>query len=252
MSPKLRSSRSGSRRTGSPVTRPSTSAVWAARAKSLARMAVRPSRSSRSASRSAWATPRGESGLSGCWTVREALPRVSPWRIRKIVIPAGARSDHALAPEIRDVARRVAEAGQDLLGLLAEPGRGATYRQPGGRHANRGADVRHAPQLSVVGVDHHLAVDHLRIGKQLLIVVDRPARHARVVQHLGPVRGGRGEQDRDDLLLQREPILSPLRPAGEARVGQPLRVAERAGAALPDGLTGRADHHVAVLGLEAL
>src|SRR4029453_1098219 len=29
-------------------------------------------------------------------------------------------------------------------------------------------------------------------------------------------------------------------------------MAQRAGAALPDGLTGRADHHVAVLGLEAL
>src|SRR5437016_859115 len=42
-----------------------------------------PSRASRRASRSACVTPRGESAMSGRWTIRSALPAVSPWRIRK-------------------------------------------------------------------------------------------------------------------------------------------------------------------------
>src|SRR4029450_11748616 len=41
-------------------------------------------------------------------------------------------------------------------------------------------------------------------------------------------------------------------PAAKARIVRPLRMSEGLGAALPDALAGRPDHHVAVLGLEAL
>src|SRR5439155_1240522 len=66
-----------------PVARCTCSAVLAARAKSLDTIRVMPSRASRRASRSACVTPRGESAMSGRWTIRSALPAVSPWRIRK-------------------------------------------------------------------------------------------------------------------------------------------------------------------------
>ena len=136
--------------------------------------------------------------------------------------------------------------------MLAELRRRHPHGHRAVGHLHGRPDVGHAAELGILGVHDHLAVQHLRIGEELLVGVHGPARHARVVQRLDPVRGGRRGQDRRDLLLEGEAILPAIGAAAEARVLEPLGMAEGGRAALPDALAGRADHHVAVLGLEAL
>src|SRR5205809_6867393 len=160
--------------------------------------------------------------------------------------------DHLVATEHIDIGRGVAEDGEDLVRVLAELWRGGAHRDGARRHPDRRADVGYAAELRVIGVDHHLAVQHLGIGEELLVGVDGPAGHTRVVQGLHPVRGRRGREHCRQLALEDGAMAPAVGAAAEARVFDPLRVPEGLGTALPDTLAGRAQHQIAVLGLEAL
>src|SRR5262245_54351700 len=110
-------------------------AVMAARVRSLESTRAMPWARRRRARRSAWARPRGESGISGRWTMRSALPSVSPWRIRKMDMtvsgwPRSHRDLAAVDVEARagDVRRLVRGQEEDADGDLRRPARAPQHR----------------------------------------------------------------------------------------------------------------------------
>ena len=77
-------------------------------------------------------------------------------RVRRRAAAAG--SDNAVAAEAFDIRGGVAERAQHLV-RCAWPSRGdGANGHRGRRHPDRRADVGHATQLGVVGVDDHLAM----------------------------------------------------------------------------------------------
>src|ERR1041384_4282673 len=91
---------------------------------------------------------------------------------------------------------------------------------------------------------------HLRVGEGLVDRVDRPARHARVVEGVDPV----GASVLHSLLFHQRvdgvTVLGALRAGRIVRMVDVLRDAERLAYALPHLLSGSRDVDVAVRGLD--
>jgi len=95
--------------------------------------------------------------------------------------------DDAVPSQSRNLLGRVAQLAQDLVGVLAVLGRGATNRA--GRARERRRQPLH-PDLTALGMAHgprQVEMLHLRVLEDLPDVVDRPRGDARTVEGLDPL-----------------------------------------------------------------
>src|SRR5579875_495213 len=132
-------------------------------------------------------------------------------------------SDDAARAQIGDRVIAVAELAQDRIGVLAElGGRAQRFGLRRAAHIDRLADDADRAELRVVDRPRHCEMLHLRIGKDLVDRIDRPARHADLVQQRDPVGARAGPRDRRDPLVERLAILRAQRPGRVIGVVQQL------------------------------
>src|SRR5216684_160080 len=147
--------------------------------------------------------------------------------------PSGP-SDHAAGLERVDRLAVVAQARQHLVGMLAELRRGPELlglRRVG--EVDRLADHLDVAELGMLHRPGDAEIFHLRLGEGLVDGVDRPARHARLVQRFHPVRRRVGPGDGGDALVHRLAVLRAQAGRGVLGMVQKLGRAQRLGAALP-------------------
>ena len=134
--PAARARRRGARRSPAAGARP-----WPRRGRSRStRCATMPASARRRASRSACTTPRGDSGMSGRWTIRRALPSVSPWRIRKSRLSAPASCTAARTGRQRR--QHLAEARRGPGRCSPRPSRGCSPRDTWAMNSSRLVVIR--------------------------------------------------------------------------------------------------------------
>src|SRR5204862_3882737 len=126
--------------------------------------------------------------------------------------------DGAVLLEPRDLLGRVAELAQDLVGVLAVRGRGPTDRAWRAREHGREPLHLHLAPLGVAHRLRHAEMPDLRVLEHLPDVVDRPRRHARLVQRLDPLGARLLHQDPVELGVQLLAILRAVVDRLEPRV----------------------------------
>src|SRR6267142_2480706 len=160
--------------------------------------------------------------------------------------------NHLLLAECRDVGVRVADLAQDILGVLAERGRGGGQHGRCQRHLHRIAERLHPAGLRVRQLLHHAARAHVGIGERLRHAVDRAGRHAGRLARGEPVSARLARGDRLDQRLQLRAMPQAQPDAGEARVAHEVTEAEQRAEAREEVVVGGADGEVAVAGAEGL
>ena len=128
---------------------------------------------------------------------------------------------------------------------------GRTARRDGVRDSFTG--WRDQPHLALVLHGHalrHAEMLDLRVGEHLVDRIDRPARHAGLVQALDPLGAGSAGHVRVDLGIERVAIFRARRAGLIVRILQQRRRFGGLAESLPDFLSGGGNVDVAVLGLE--
>src|SRR5262245_9455070 len=124
-------------------------------------MAATPSPARRFASRSAWASPRSDKGMSGVWRMRAAFEAVSPWRTRRIDIATERSRGGSFSTDDGRVPRAAAARAQP---------RRAQGRPNGHGHA---LGVRLAvalrPRARLPGADHQAPAPALDLPRAVLV-----------------------------------------------------------------------------------
>ncbi len=165
----------------------------------------------------------------------------------QVRVPSGAA---AAGPLVHLRLRHSQEARQDLVGVLAEEGRGRlggsrSVPEPDG-HAHGGD----RPGLGMLDAHEHasraqvLALAHL--GHRL----DAAGGHPRVVETLEPFRGRPRGELRVEGGNENVAMLHAVRLGVEARILREVVPADGPAHALPEGVVGHAQGQVGVLGLE--
>src|SRR5438270_1818222 len=120
------------------------------------------------------------------------------------MVRSWCRLDHAARPQVRDGFRTMAEAAQNLVCVLTELWRRPVFvrlRRLG--EIDRLTDDPDVPEPWMPRALRNAEMLHLRLRKGLVDRVDRPARNARIVQQLHPMRARVGLGDTADPLAQR-------------------------------------------------
>ena len=149
-----------------------------------------------------------------------------------------------------DVVARVAELLQNGLGI------GADFRSGAAQRARRlGEFDRKAEHLdgAVAGVflaQHHLLIEHLRIGEHLAQSQHAAAGDSGGVQFLNPIRGRSGAQARLDRLVDRRPVRDAQVVRQKTRVPAQFGHPERIDQTLIGLLLARRQRDLAVRGAE--
>src|SRR3546814_6127874 len=94
---------------------------------------------------------------------------------------------------------RISDWSSDVCSSDLVRGRSARAGVCEARDLDRIADHLHRAGNGIVDVDDHVAGGGLRVVHRLADVVDRAGRYAGGVEHLHPVLGRRGPQDRLEL-----------------------------------------------------
>src|SRR6185437_12009784 len=162
------------------------------------------------------ATRYGNCGhFASATATRQTVPRQPPSRYPQ------ASSDHAGAPDLRDLRRRVTGLAQDLVGMLAERGRWPFDRAAAMLQPETGANH---PDRSVLGLDvlqHGAVLEKVELGG-LGNGEHAASRHIGLGEALGPgCRGLLLHRALDDF-VQGLVVLDTGRPVDEARIGQRL------------------------------
>src|SRR5207237_1712192 len=158
--------------------------------------------------------------------------------------------DHAGGAQALARGGVVAELDEDLVVVLAEQrccaidGAGRLRQVDG--HAERldGAGAR------VHEIHDHAARERVGVVERLGVGVDRTARDAGGRELLQPVRAGFLRGRLLDLGGERVPVLQALGAAGEARIVEQIRAAERATESVEELVVGGADGEPAVAGAQ--
>src|SRR5690349_15714966 len=118
-----------------------------------------------------------------------------------------------------DLGGVLAEHGaQDLLGVLAEHRRCEAVFHRRGRETHRARDERQLAGRRMIQLDLHAARLHLGFLEHLRDVVDRPVRHARVLEQLEPLALRLFPEYIAEQARQLVAIFDPLAVRGEARI----------------------------------
>ena len=147
------------------------------------------------------------------------------------------------AREAVDFRTSEAERAQDLGGVFAQCRRRAA--QPAGRFGEAGNDIVHrqAPQFVIGEIDQDLAGDHMRIGHELVDVVDRRRGDLGALENLHVFGQCARADEGDDRRLAGFGVPDPVAVGPKPWVGDHVLAADRAKPPLGHGLDrgGNAD-----------
>src|SRR5690625_4591541 len=108
----------------------------------------------------------------------------------------------ALGVERLDLCLAQTRVGEDVAGVLAQPGSRALDSELQRVELGGRGDGAHRPDDGVIQFTDHATRVDVRVGQRLLIGEHRPAGHACAVQRLDPLFGGAVAGDVLDLLLK--------------------------------------------------
>src|SRR5262245_56637029 len=137
------------------------------------------------------ADARGSSPIARCFCSASsfitALPRKPLAPVTSVTLSAMHALDDLSAAQVGNIGGAVAESAQDLVGLRAGIGKRQDYLCRRARHGDRRADHVHVAARRMMQRLGDAEMLYLRVGKDLVDLVDRPGRHPLLLEQIEPV-----------------------------------------------------------------